>query len=807
MESLLSPFLSQKVHPFNNFSVSTVISGDNEFFLLKDDINIIYGYQISPFAEIYRIFTQSFKIQRIWYIKSHDAILYMNFNEDLNETQIHLLFNWRPVEKRNDIGVTVISDKMILPTKWHFPFPKQNEFETFLLASFKKSENPTCEVYNNSILIISESIIIIWDLFDRPILKTIILLPLPIQSQRPLFSFRGERLVLVTKGILFIIKISENAPETISTPFSTGSNCLKLEENRIIIDFGLSQEGQNILFIERHLPERKISIQITFQLTVPGIPKSVKFLSDKLILFINSEVILGCIRKLTNSGKEIYDPAKLRDSNGDFNVLYNQNYVILYNHDHLDIIPNPTKSNIDFSNGSIGTISNVKFANITNICMDEKRCIITTSSQNKANTQSISNNFSNDRKEKSFASISPSSSRDGANASTLYILDFEDVQKLSDVAIKMPSVEGKMIGIRLLDHNDSRFADTAYEIGFQLLEKSRKGEAVPFLIESFNKSSKEKRQTILNEISKFGNQLRKHRLLFVEGAEFKGEEITDLILQDIMKLDNRLAAIKLIQAHKFEGNIQFSNSTEGTLFQAIKASICENHEKAKELFLQIDESYLATLDDVILQKISKDLKPAVLVRLRKPEFNNDEWSLNERYASYYFMNKNASKAIEYASDDDETFWHFSQWPTPPELCKWIKGNEKMQFIACCVSMFSITNILNRTNEALSKLIDGISLAKSELYKNAVDTFGDEIYPIQFLCYFANTSAKWVKIIHQFSDNDEIRQAAIHFLILNSPKKEFYDAIEPIKNLPEFADVFAKLYDDDQSLIHLISVYQ
>lgn len=806
MEQIPSPFSGQKVYPFNNFSVSAVLSGDNEFFLLRDDINIIYGYRISPYGEIYRIFTQSHKIQKIWYVKSHDTILYMDFNEDLNETQIRLLFNWRPAEQKNNIGVTVVPEELILPNKWHFPFPRQNKFETFLLASFKKSENPTCEVYNNSIFIISESTIIIWDLFDRPVLRTIILLPLSIQSQRPLFSFRGERLALVTKGILFIIKISENEPEKISTPFSTGSNCLKLEENKIVIDFGLSQEGQNILFIERHLPERKISIQITFQLTVPGIPKGVKFLSDKLILFINNEVILGCIRKLTNNGKEIYDPAKLRDSNGDFNQLYNQNYVIFYNNDHLDIIPNPTKSNIDFSNGTIGTMSNVNLPNITNICMDDKRCIITTSSKNKLNTR-ISNSTS-DRKEKSFSSISTSTSRADINSSTLYILDFEDVQKLTDVAIKSPSVEGKMIGIRLLDHNDSHFASTAYEIGFQLLEQSRKAEAVPFLIEAFNKGSKENRQAILTEISKFDSKsLQKHRLLFVEGAEFKGGEITDTILQDIMKLDNHLAAIKLIQAHKFESNIQFSNSTEGNLFQAIKASICENHEKAKELFLQIDESHFSTLDDVILQKISKDLKPAVLVRLRKPEFDNDEWSLSERYASFYFMNKIASKAIEYASDDDQTTWHFSQWPTPPKLCNWIKGNEKMQFIACCVSMFNISNIPNLKNEALSKLIDGINLAKNEQYKNAVDTFGDDIYPIHFLRYFANTSAKWVKILQQFSENEEIHQVATHFLILNSPKGEFYSAIEPIKNLPEFSDVFSKLKSDDNSLIQLLSVDQ
>ena len=282
------PFLGSELHAFNFVAVSAVISGDNEFFLFNNYFGIIYGYSISPFAEIYRIFTQSHHIQKIWYIKSHDAIVYMNFNEDLDETQIHILFNWRPIKKSSSIAFSVVPETEVMPNKWHFPFPHQNQFETFLLASFKKTESPTCEIYNNSIFIISESTIVIWDLFDRPVLRTIILLPLPVQSQRPLFSFIGEKLALVTKGILFIIKISENVPETESAPFSTGSNCLKLEENKIFIDFGLSQEGQNILFIERHLPERKISVQITFQLTVPGIPKGVKFLSDKLIILINS---------------------------------------------------------------------------------------------------------------------------------------------------------------------------------------------------------------------------------------------------------------------------------------------------------------------------------------------------------------------------------------------------------------------------------------------------------------------------------------------------------------------------------------
>lgn len=805
MEQIPSPFLKPKLHAFNDVIVSAAISGDNEFFLLKDYINIIYGYRIDPFCEIYRIFTHSHKIQNIWYIKSHDAILFLNINEDSNQSEIHLLFNWRPVEKRSDIGFSVVPENDIIPNKWHFPCPHQNQFEVFLLASFEKKENPTCEVYNNSILIISESTVIIWDLFDRPVLRTIILLPLPIQSQRPLFSFRGERLALVTKGILFILKISENAPPTTPPPFSTGANCLKLEEKMLFVDFGLSQEGQNMLFIERHLPERNISIQITFQLTVPGIPKGVKFLSDKLLLLINSEVILGCLRKVSKNGREIYDPAKLRDSNGDFNQIYNQNFVILSNKEHIDIIPNPTKSNIDFSNGTVDAISTINLPNITNICMDEKRCIIiTTTNQNKANIAiNSSGNASKDRKEK----IRSSNSSEEFYASTLYHLEFEDVQKLSDAAIKAQSVEAKMIGIRLLDHNDPRFADTAYDIGFQLLEKSRKAEAVPFLIESFNKGSKEKRQAILDEIYKFDRRLQKHRLLFVEGAEFKGGEITDLVLQDIMKLDNRLAAIKLIQAHKFEGNIQISDSTEGTLFQAIKASMCENHEKAKELFLQIDESLFATLDDIILQKISKDLKPAVLVRLRKPEFDSDEWSHDERYASFYFMDKMASKAIEYASGDDQTTWHFSEWPILPKLCKWVKGNEKVQFIACCVSMFNISNIPNQTNKTLSKLIDGINLAKNDQFKDAVDIFGDEIYPIHFLRYFANTSAKWVKILQQFPENEEIHQAATHFLINNSPKSEYYSAIDPIKDDPEFSDIFTKLKDDDISLIQLLSVDQ
>lgn len=787
---LPQPVLEQKVISLSFVANAATMLDSNSILIIKNNLNIIYGYQIDPFVELFRIFTRSHDMRGIWYIKTHDVILLMDYNDAINEIQIRLLFNWRPIEQQGNIGYILIPEENVTPKNWRFPSPTHNKFESFLLASFKQTENPTCEVFDNSILIISGSTIIIWDLHDRPVLRSIIFLPLQIQTQRPLFSFKGNRLALITKGVLFIIKILENAPQTNEVPFTTGTNCLKLEENNLYIDFGLSQEYRNMLFIERHLPDRDISIQIVFQLTLPGTPQGIKFLSENLLILITTEVVLGCTRKLTKSGREYFDPARLRDSHGDKFIQYNQNFVFLYNSEHLDIIPNPEKSSIDFSNSTIQELMCIKFQNLLFMCVDEKRCLFAMSPEIDLQKNRLKRESSKD--------MAPSL------GSTLYRIDFRDVNDIANEAIKMPSVEAKMIGIRLLDPRSPYFADTAYEIGFQLLKASRKPESVPFLIKAFNYGSKEKRKAILQEISNFDRRLTKQRMLFVEGAEFQKDEITEMFLDDIMKLDDRLSAIKLIQAQKFESTIKVSDNTEGLLFQAIIASLNTDHNKAKELFLKVDDSLIATLDDSTLSKVSKDIKPAVLVRLGKPSFENDIWSLYERLAAFKFMNKMAGEAIEYCAKDSEEQWHFTDWPVVPKLCKWIKGNEKLQFVACCVCEF---NISNRSNESFTKLIEGINLAKSGEYKRAVDVFGPEIYRINFLKYFAKSTADWIKIMQQFENDDEIHQVSTHFLIENSPQDEYYTSTAPIKDEPEFDSIFEELKEDDIALIKLLSVDQ
>ena len=784
MDHIPSPISNPVLKPFEYIVNSAAISGENELLLLEDTIGVISCYQIEPFQNLSRIFLKRENALEIHYMKSNDAIVLLNFDEKENEFQVRILMNWRPNGSNQIQQNCSISPEDTEPEKWRFQMQNQNEFQVFLISSFKPSERPSCKIYNNSLLIHSESAIIIWDIIDKPVLRCIILLPLPVKSETPLVSFRGDYFALVTKGVLFIIKILEGAQVSQAPPFSMGANSLKLEERELYIDFGLWHEKRNILFIERHLPERNISLQINFQLTIPGIPKNVSFLSDKIILLMTSDSVLGCIRKISTEGKELYDPTSLCNSNQNENIAFNDNYVLLYNSKHIDIITNPQKSCIGATNCNYSVIFQNNFQElvISNICVDEKHCIV--------------------------IGKTPDSN------TSLYILKFEDVEKISMAGINSNSLEAKMIGIHLLDSSSPRFADTAFDIAFQLLKMSRKVEALPFLVKAFNYGTKEQRSSILSEISKFEPRMKKHRLYFIEGAEFKEEEITDDILKDILSLERRHAALKLIQAHKFENNINLTDQSygnEGILFQAINASLTDQHQTAKELFLNVSESLISTLDDVILSKISKDLNPAVLVRLGKHQFDNDEWSLSERKAAFSYMNKFVKESIDYVSNSRNTQeinndrWHFSEWPTVPKLCKWIKGDEKAQFIAGCVTDFTIPN---HSNEEYSNIIAGINLAKSGQFKLAFNTLQDKIkYPINFFREFAKSSMDWVKVMKQLSDNEELCEAAIHFLIANSPKNEFYSSIENCTDDPELNSLFAKLKNDDLTLIQLLSVEQ
>jgi hypothetical protein len=74
------------------------------------------------------------------------------------------------------------------PNNWRFD-PGDPGFHGFALGTFDGCTHPTAQIHENSIVIVSESAAILWDISDRPILRFVLLLPPPLV--RPLFSFLG----------------------------------------------------------------------------------------------------------------------------------------------------------------------------------------------------------------------------------------------------------------------------------------------------------------------------------------------------------------------------------------------------------------------------------------------------------------------------------------------------------------------------------------------------------------------------------------------------------------------------------------
>jgi hypothetical protein len=299
-----------------------------------------------------------------------------------------------------------------------------------------------------------------------------------------------------------------------------------------------------------------------------------------------------------------------------------------------------------------------------------------------------------------------------------------------------------------------------------------------FLTESFNAASSEMdRELILKEVMKVNKRYRSH---FIQAAQFKNREITDEILSEILKLPESHAALKLINARKFECNCRFGQGQNALLFNAVSSSINGHHDKAKADFSRLtDLSVIQSLDMDLLWSVSRDLSPQVLVQIGKPELQNDSWSVNERKAAFHFLNGNILASLEIAASNMNDSWHFEEWPKVPLLLDWVEGGRMMHFAAGVSSEFGGEGNIPPVFE---RLVRGVSLARSYEFKKALDVLGDMIYVFEFLRYFARTPAHWIQVIEQI-DDPNIRKCAVHYLISNSPKKDYRRAVA---NCPDVA---------------------
>lgn len=758
------------------FCPKSVCLTSSELLLLNPRLQYISVHSIDPFQETYRIFIKNEDVEAIWYMACNDSILLQEKDQKTNKIKFELLINWRSKSKsKGDHNCVFLPDEITCPKKWSFRKPKEDEFHVLLLGSFDADSNPTAQIHENSIIILSEAVALIWDIYEKPIFRIMLLLPLPVK--RPSFSFFGDLLAIVINNNLFILKITNEKQVQESNPYIPGTKCFELVENELVIDIGISQENNNFLFLERHLPEREVSVKIVFQLRPPSETIDVNFISKDTLIILTNDTVLCCKHRTVN-GKEIFDPAVLMNLENITNVLYNSSFLILYNKTNIDFLPNPNKSKLDLTFSELTNCDQVKMLNIKFVCVNENYCVVITTYED-----SIPN---------------------------LYLLKFEDTEKIINVAINSPNLDAKRIGLYLMKESHPLFATATYSLATQLIntwkkDKKRRNstalEAGSLFSYSFNtgKLNQKQRKDALSIIMDLQPSSRR---VFFERALLKKEEITNEILKDILKFPPSVAVIKLLQAQKFDCDIKLSDSPESDLFKAIHSSIQNEHEKAKTLFSKLPDNFISLINDDLLSKISNDLSPITLIKIGKPELPNNEWELNERKAAYCFYNNKIKESIQIASFSIGSKWHFNQWPKVPCLCDWVEGDEILQFFACCVSEYDITE--ENIPKMFESIIKGINFAKSKQYQLALDVLGDNIYPLKFLREFAKEPKDLVIAVQQLKDF-EIKEAAFHFLISNSPKSDYYTAVNSYSSSSEFNNIFNQLKDADNKLIGLISL--
>ena len=133
---------------------------------------------------------------------------------------------------------------------------------------------------------ISESTIVIWDFHDRPILRTIIFLSLPIQAIRLLSSFKGNRNAIIIKGVLFIIEILENAPRQMKFPFQPAQTASNFKKTTYILPLAFHKNTETCCLFKDTFLIVIYRSKLHFKT-----PLGIKFLSENLLILITTEAV------------------------------------------------------------------------------------------------------------------------------------------------------------------------------------------------------------------------------------------------------------------------------------------------------------------------------------------------------------------------------------------------------------------------------------------------------------------------------------------------------------------------------------
>jgi hypothetical protein len=704
---------------------------------------------------------------------SRDGILLLQSDLETSELSFLLFLNWRTADPKTP--KCSVAPPPARPSNWRFE-PSGTGFLAFALGSFRPGSKPSAAIHENSIVLVSESAAIFWDIVDRPVLRFLLCLPPP--PIRPIFSFLGNRFAIITHGTVLIVRAVSGPRTRADEAFSPGSKCFELHET-LVPWFGVTQDNVNAssLFIVRHLPNRPVAIEILFEWRPPGEPIQVQFVSPTNALLLLTTLGVFACRPATPEALT-YSAMPLSSFHSASQVHSNKNFLILRNNESLYFFPNPEKTALNFDD-SFFELEKITFRNIMFVTNNDDYCVIVTASvAQKAGPK-----------------------RADIEEAAVYVLQYEDCQTLTHRLLGSSNLLAQKAGLRLKNLSDPDFPQQLFDVGMRLVKATppELSNGVLALVQAFNsRISEPQRQSILSEVMKIRRQAVK--LAFIREAHFRSEEITADVQKLILSLPPAQAIRKLIQSKKFEAVSSPGDIPEARLYTAIGSALRGEHDLARGQFASVPVDLFEILDDDLLSKISDDLMPQVLVAIEKPDLHNGQWSVAERRAACYYNRGELLGALEIAADNIDANWHFSEWPKVPELCDWVEGNEMMQFAAGCCTYHVV---VERVPAVFARIHRAASLAKEGQFKDALEVLGAALYKFEFLRCFAKEPAKWAVIIEQVEDPD-VRRCAFHYLIASSPKKSYKSVVGRLTTRPEIRKIADELEAVDLELLKKIS---
>lgn len=746
---------------------AVVLNQRNELFILNSQEKTINIHDVETFEHLYQIKGSNQVILSIWYIEDKDCIIFEEKDFVDLKTYFKIFYDWRIPRDRKTTGPLTINipEKVVNPTSWQFtkmtPGPR-----VLCIANISADSNPSAQTSGNSIIIVTEKTCIIWDLEDRPKLRCVILLPLPVYF--PIFSLYGDLFAIVVQENLYILKIVKGIPTSDVKPYIPGAICYDVQ-TELNIEFGLIEaEVSNFLFIPRYLINYPVSIEIIFRFRPPSPCLDIHFLSKFNLILLTEQASLLCTYRFKDSDADNFDPCNLRENLRCKFSVHNDDFIILSDDESLNFMPNPDKSRLDITNFSLPLLSSHKFNKIQHIGIN-----------------------------KSFMTVIDLIT----NKSSIHVFNLTSSAEISSYALDSEDIDTRILGLCLLSRRDTKYSETCYSIGLALQEKGKISSSFDFFLSALNAKNPvygEKRKSIIKMVNP---KNRRKITFFVNHAKFTANDMSDDVIKMLKELPLDSCIRKLLRGKVYDEEVADADP-EFPLCKLYKA-VClvskNKHDEAKEIFKNLPDKIFANLDDHVLSEISCDLHPLILVKIGKPALPNFVWPCNERMLCHAFIHGEVDNVIKFSEEVGGEELHVSEWPVVPEEIEFYNGSEAQKICIAALIKYGTDDATRKDNVFLK----GIELANSMKYKDALSILGSKTNRILFLKRFAKSCEAWNTVLQQFSEDEEIVELAKLKILELSPSQDFVDFMKNPPNIENIQDILSTLNDTDIKILQLI----